>query len=164
MAIAEVRGLEAVIMDPILVRQEDRLNKEEDILVRGQGVILDQDILDREAILVQVLDILDKQGVLKVAILDKQGVPKVAILDIQELPRDLEDILDQVLDILDRLEVPKVATLDQVLLVLLGPGVTDMEDTLHSRVRVRDTRAQLQCSLTVICPLALGPEVSCARG
>ena len=135
-------------MEPILVRQEDRLNKEEDILVRGPGVILDQDILDREAIL------------------DKQGVPKVAILDIQELPRDLEDILEQVLDILDRLEVPKVATLDQVHLELLGPGVTDMEDTLHShsRVKVRDTRAQLQCSLTVICPLVLGPEDSCARG
>ena len=142
-------------MEPILVRQEDRLNKEEDILVRGQGVILDQDILDREAILAQVL-----------AILDKQGVPKVAILDIQELPRDLEDILDQVLAILDRQEVPKVATLDQVLQVLLGPAVTDMEDTLHShsRVKVRDTRAQLQCSLTVICPLAPGPEDSCARG
>ena len=134
-------------MEPILVRQEDSLNKEE--------VILDQDILDREAILAQVL-----------AILDKQEVPKVVILHIQELPRDLEDILEQVLDILDRQELPKVATLDQVLLVLLGPGVTDMEDTLHShsRVRVRDIRAQLQCSLTVICPLALVPEDSCARG
>jgi len=129
-------------MEPILVRQEDSLNKEE--------VILDQDILDREAILAQVL-----------AILDKQEVPKVVILDIQELPRDLEDILD--LAILDMQEVPKVATLDQE---LLGPEVMDMEDTLHShsRVRVRDTRAQLQCSLTVICPLAPGPEDSCARG
>ena len=147
----------AVIMEPILVRQEDRLNKEEDILVRGPGVILDQDILDREAILAPVL-----------AILDKRGVPKVVILDIQELPRDLEDILEQVLAILDRQEVPKVPTLDQVHLELLGPGVMDMEDTLHSlsrvRVRVRDTRAQLQCSLTVICPLAPGPEDSCARG
>lgn len=144
-------------MEPILVRQEDRLNKEEAILVRGPEVILDLDILDREAILVQVL-----------AILDKQGAPKVAILDIQELPRDLEDILEQVLDILDRLEVPKVATLDQVHLELLGPVVMDMEDTLHShsrvRVRVRDIGAQLQCSLTVICPLAPVPEDSCARG
>jgi len=116
-------------MEPILVRQEDRLNKEEDILVRGPGVILDQDTLDREDILAQVR-----------AILDKRGVLKVAILDIQELPRDLEDILEQVLDILDRQEVPKLATLDQVHLELLGPGVMDMEDTLHSRVRVRDTR------------------------
>jgi len=142
-------------MEPILVRQEDRLNKEEDILVRGPGVILDQDTLDREDILAQVR-----------AILDKRGVLKVAILDIQELPRDLEDILEQVLDILDRQEVPKLATLDQVHLELLGPGVMDMEDTLHShsRVRVRDTRAQLQCSLTVICPLAPVPEDSCARG
>jgi len=196
-AMAEARG-----RDPVLDRQEDCLNKELDIPVRGPGVILDQDIRDREAILVQVLDILDKQGVLKVAILDKQGVIKVAILDkqgvikvaildkqgvikvaildkkgvpkvaipaIQEqvaLRRGPEDILAPVLDILDKQEVPKVVILDPVLLELLGPGVMGMEDIRHShsRVRARDTRVQLQCSPTAICPLVPGREDSCARG
>ena len=142
-------------MEPILDRQEDCLNKELDIPVRGPGAILDQDIRDREAILVQVLDILDKQE-----------VPKVAILVIQEqvaLLRGLEDILAPVLAILDKQEVPKVAILDPVLLELPGPGVMAM-DIRHSHSQVRDTQVQLQCSLIVIFPLAPGREDSCVRG
>jgi len=154
-------------MDPILDRQEECLNKELDIPVRGPGAILDQDIRDREAILVQELDILDKQE-----------VPKVAILAIQELVallRGLEDILAPVLAILDKQEVlkvaildkqevPKVAILDPVLLELPGPGVMAMEDIRHSHSQVRDTQGPLQCSPTVIFPLAPGREDSCVRG
>ena len=157
-ATAEARGPEAVTTEPILDRQEDCLNKELDIPVRGPGAILDQDIRDREAILVQELDILDKQGVLKVAIL--------AIQELVALLRGLEDILAPVLAILDKQEVLKVAILDPVLLELLGPGVMGMEDILHShsRARARDTRVQLQCSPTAICPLVPGREDSCVRG
>lgn len=168
-ATAEARGPEAVTTEPILDRQEDCLNKELDIPVRGPGAILDQDIRDREAILVQELDILDKQGVLKVAIL--------AIQELVALLRGLEDILAPVLAILDKQEVlkvaildkqevPKVAILDPVLLELLGPGVMGMEDIRHShsRARARDTRVQLQCSPTAICPLVPGREDSCVRG
>jgi len=157
-AMAEARGPEAVTTEPILDRQEDCLNKELDIPVRGPGAILDQDIRDREAILVQELDILDKQGVLKVAIL--------AIQELVALLRGLEDILEPVLAILDKQEVPKVAILDPVLLELLGPGVMGMEDIRHShsRARARDTRVQLQCSPTAICPLVPGREDSCVRG
>jgi len=153
-------------MDPILDRQEECLNKELDIPVRGRGAILDQDIRDREAILVQVLDILDKQVVLKVAILDKLGVPKVAILVIQEqvaLLRGQVDILGPVLAILDKQEALKVAILDPVLLELPGPGVMAM-DIRHSHSQVRDTQGPLQCSPTVIFPLAPGREDSCVRG
>ena len=57
-----------------------------------------------------------------------------------------------------------MAILDPVLLELLGPGVMGMEDIRHSHSQVRDTQGPLQCSPTVIFPLAPGREDSCVRG